>query len=180
MFWWIILFKYIVKIWLYDIMMYWGNVTPVNPLSHNQCCHVKTCRFPFCVSSVLNWSAKYYFHLGQTWYLELMMESIKLDQDIITLLFDDKKFRYDDIRFMQTWYLVHTDVISGSRRHDIWFTQTWYLVYTDMISGSHIHDIWFMQTWYMVHADMICGSYRHDIWFMQTWYQVYADMIYPQ
>lgn len=28
-------------------MMYWGNVTPVNPLSHNQCCHVKTCRFLF-------------------------------------------------------------------------------------------------------------------------------------
>lgn len=31
-------------------MMYWGNVTPVNPLSHNQCCHVKTCRFLFVFS----------------------------------------------------------------------------------------------------------------------------------
>lgn len=125
---------------------------------------------------MLNWSANYYFHLGQTWYLELMMESIKLDQDIITLLFDDKKFRYDDIRFMQTWYLVHTDVISGSCRHDIWFTQTWYLVHTYMLSGLCRHDIMIMQAWYLVHAD-ISGLCRHDIWFMQTWYMVHTDMI---
>lgn len=33
-------------------MMYWGNVTPVNPLSHNQCCHVKHVGFFLCFISV--------------------------------------------------------------------------------------------------------------------------------